>query len=247
MADLREHVDGNYALPQPSGPRRVLVPFPDAPTALVVEQDFVMLARHFGPRHVAPLDQPLAPAVRPRNEPFFLVEQTDPAPQEPGFIRFTRRWANLPPDRLEPETYTLSPDVTGDDIAEIEASTEFVWAASGADPTPLDVMGSAPVGATDLRVEPQRWAGANVVWKLFYKLRINRTKSAAAGTWIVEPANLPSQTILSWVRVRYFHTADPKSIEIIQVDSAAGVIEPSALARWKGNIWERRTRYKTAS
>lgn len=91
-----EFIDGDYSTPIPVGPARPVKPFPDN-VVYIWEQDYHVALADF---EAEELDTPYS-----EDSLFYLVEETQPVHIGGGIGLFTRRYAKIPSNRSEYESF----------------------------------------------------------------------------------------------------------------------------------------------
>ncbi len=268
MAAAKTFSDGRFSTPQVCAPRRVVLPFRTQGdlTSQLIEIDYVILASSFASAGVAKLDTPL-----PGSPGFFLVEQTDPRPVELGLVQFTRVFAKLPESRNDYEGYVFTPPAerTAALSQHVFRVPFFFDDLRGHMNTP---NGSGLILPSDAEITQREWLthfttsvvdGNEVItsttpftrwhYQRPWNYALNAYVDASAwGQYVGRPFSISSR-----VAYTYHHTIAPSAIPRVQtqlqVDAqgnymigGAGTercIEPTVISRWRGNIWQAKTRY----
>jgi len=95
--------DGNFAVPTPTGQRRVTHPFPDDVSAFFYEQDFV---QYFADFIALPLSSPDFSAFGTVNLPVYLTAESPLQDLGGGVAKWTRTFAMIPGSREEYQSFS---------------------------------------------------------------------------------------------------------------------------------------------
>lgn len=90
-------IDGDFTVPVPVGPIRRLPAFPNVNQFAIIEQDYLQFAANFSPEA---LD-----TEHGTEDDFYLVEETPHQDYGNGLVKWTRRYAEIPPSRTSYESH----------------------------------------------------------------------------------------------------------------------------------------------
>lgn len=242
---MSTYSDGDFSIAAPSSGKQKTFPFEGDTASYISTQKFIQLAANFEP---LPLNSP-----DPDDPTAFLVSESERSDLGGDLVEWTRTYARVPSDRNEFETYSYGfPGF----VATYNSEYHSPWADAGVSILPyfpitpgptLTDPGRAPV----VRVVTSRLAykyflcGANGQYETPQDIPLLESQRYEYGSAFGSAAGGDLPDKLLWDIANYSSPTITEYRALI-TNGTDIVAEDSRLNRWKGNIYQRVTRYVTA-
>lgn len=242
---MSTYSDGDFSLAAASSGKQKSFPFEGDTVSFVTTQNFIQLAANFEP---LPLNSP-----DPEDPTAFLIGESERRDIGGELVEWTRTYARVPVSRNEFETYAYTfPGF----VATYNSEYHSPWADAGVSILPYFPITPAPTLTDPGRAPTVRTVTSRLAYDYFL---------CGAGGQYEKPQDIPLNASQRYVYGSSFGTAaggdlpdrilwdiatycTPTTTEYraLITNETEIVAEDSRLSRWKGNIYQRVTRYVKA-